>query len=113
MQICCINYNFRPIGTTGVATTNANKAGFMQVYPNPTMDNLTIAYQMKTKEKVTITVYDIMGRKIAEWHPEFTDNTKLCTFKIEAAQMRWSAGNYLIHLSNGKETYKSKLIITK
>ncbi|HQE12785.1 MAG TPA: hypothetical protein PLQ78_08560, partial [Flavipsychrobacter sp.] len=59
MQICCINYNFRPTGTIGVATTSTNKAGFMQMYPNPVKDNLTIAYQMKSKDKVTITVYDV------------------------------------------------------
>lgn len=54
-----------------------------------------------------------MERKIEEWHPAFDDNSKLCCFKVDVAQMKWAAGNYFIHLSNGKETYKSKLTITK
>lgn len=48
----------------------------MQGYPNPVKDGLNIEYQMKSKDKVTITVYDVMGRKIAEWYPGFSDNTK-------------------------------------
>lgn len=48
----------------------------MQGYPNLVKDGLNIEYQMKSKAKVTISVYDIIGRKIAVWHPEFTDNKK-------------------------------------
>ncbi len=68
---------------------------------------------MKTKDKVTISVYDMMGRRVAIWYPEFVDNTQLCKFAVDPSEINWQTGNYFITLSNGKETFKSKLVITR
>ncbi len=68
---------------------------------------------MKTKGKVTIIVYDVTGRILGTWHPELEDNSKLCHYSIATTELNWVNGNYLIVVSNGRETYRSKFAITK
>ena len=80
---------------------------------NPAQDRLTIEYQMKTKEKVTIFVYDVMGRKIAEWHPEFNDSSRPCKYEAPFSAIDLQTGNYLITITNGVDIYRSRLTVIK
>lgn len=112
MTICCINYNHKTAPADATGSTPAPLA-YMDVYPNPTTGQMTIKYQMATKEKVTIVVYDMVGRQVAEWHPGVEDNTQTCYYAVPTTAMDWPSGVYLVQLSNGRQTFKTKLTITK
>lgn len=113
MQICCMDYSLRKANTAHTPGVSVNESSFMKVYPNPANEALTIEYKMSTDDEVTISLYDMVGRKIKEWHPGFDDNSKVCTFNIGASGLDLTAGNYLLTAGNGREVHKTKLVILK
>jgi len=111
MSICCINYNYK----TEPQKNEKPKiyTGSLNIYPNPTKNQLTIKYQMQTNTKVSITVTDMLGRQIAVWNPPFSDHTQVCYYAVNSSEINWSTGMYIITVSNGTETYRSQLMINK
>lgn len=89
------------------------KTAGMSIYPNPAGNYLTVKYQMTTKEKVKIIVYDISGRQVAHWQPPFEDNSQVCHYPIHFDAVSWANGIYMVEVTNGKETYRTKLAISK
>ena len=49
----------------GIASVSANAGNFM-VYPNPGKESPTVSYSLYTPGVVTLTVYDMAGRKVAQ-----------------------------------------------
>ncbi len=111
MSICCINYDYKKESQKN--TLRQTKTGSLYLYPNPTANQLTITYQMQSNTKVTITVTDLLGRQIAVWIPSFIDHTQKCYYAVNANDLNWPTGMYLITVSNGTETYRSPLMINK
>lgn len=83
----------------------------LDVYPNPASDNATIKYTLnKDVSNVTISLYDITGRKI------FTQNLgmRLQGENIEPIQCDiLKNGLYIISVEGGNQRFISKIVITK
>lgn len=114
MTICCINYAQKMPSDEHTHAISA-PSGSMAIFPNPTSSQLTIKYQMKNEGKVHINVYDIMGRKVTTWQTPFdaNDNTRVCYYSVPSNEMDLASGVYVVELSNGTETYRSRLVISK
>lgn len=112
MSICCIDYTNKTAPPVWVPATNS-ASGKLAVYPNPTNSQITIHYRMQTKDRVQITVTDMLGRRVAQWNPHFEDSTQECYYGVSPTDIAWPSGIYIISVSNGNETYRTQLLINR
>lgn len=81
-----------------------------QNYPNPFNPSTTISYQIASASKVSLKVYDLLGREIAT----LVDETKLAgnyTATFRAANL--PSGVYFYRLQAGTFTQTKKLVLLK
>ena len=81
-----------------------------QNYPNPFNPTTVISYQLPVMSKVSISVYDILGRKVAM----LVDEVK----NAGSHKISWNAspvpsGVYVYELRAGGKTYSKKMILLK
>lgn len=111
MTNCCVNFQQRPGDYKEEGASKAKHTGYMQLYPNPANNHLTIKYQLSTNVTPTIYVYNSMGQLAATWHPKFEDHTQHCYFNINADKLGLPSGIYAVILQAGEERHNTKLII--
>ena len=80
----------------------------INVYPNPFSDFVNVTIEMKFKDKVTVRLYDILGRVVAEKSDFFEAGDS--SFLLEVAQNS-NVNNYILEVkdSKGNRTFE-KLI---
>jgi hypothetical protein len=81
-----------------------------QNYPNPFNPSTTIEFNLPILTKVTINVYNILGRKLTTLADEF--------FPAGLNRIKWKAsdfasGIYFLRLSVGANSYTRKLLLLK
>lgn len=81
-------------------------ASEISVYPNPFNGNATIAYNLNTDVKVTMALYDMMGRKILTLADGKLLQAGMHTFYVNTI----SAGVYILKIQEGSNTYSTKLV---
>lgn len=64
-----LSYDFVIAGTgsvisTGISTSNIATLSFVRLYPNPTMDEAELLFNLVKNEMVTINVFDVTGKKV-------------------------------------------------
>ena len=98
--------------SVGIVTTTEIENHFafqdgISLYPNPTQGNFTIAYQLNQSEKVTIEVYDRMGRKMES--NTSLGNEGANSFFVYTND--YSKGVYFIEITMGNQKAIKKIII--
>jgi hypothetical protein len=79
------------------------------VFPNPFYDDMTINYSISERGPVTIRVYDVTGRLVAEPLPSSTYvNPGNYTLHLSAAELSLAGGVYFFEMRSGdyKEVVK-------
>ncbi|MCM2339459.1 MAG: T9SS type A sorting domain-containing protein [Burkholderiales bacterium] len=101
-----------PVVTTAVEEETATPTDFKleQNYPNPFNPSTTINYSLPTAGFVTLKVYDIIGREIAELVKE-EKAAGLYQAKFDATGL--ASGMYIYKISTGSFTQSKKMILTK
>lgn len=99
------------IRTIGVNNENKNSSVYLYpIAPNPAKEHIRLRYSLDIYDNGTLTLYDSSGNKLKDYNFEH-----LCFFKesmlIDVSD--FSSGHYYVELSNGKESFTRKLIITK
>ena len=98
-------------GTTGVKNISNQLFDYIKVSPNPFVDNLTIEFNMiPDVTKVQAQVYDVMGRKVADFTPYIKSGYNRFTWDPGAEGMLLPTGTYLLKVTNGSEVRTAKLI---
>jgi photosystem II stability/assembly factor-like uncharacterized protein len=97
---------------TGVEETEGIPVEFAlsQCYPNPFNPTTTIKYQLPIKSRVTLTVYDVLGREVASLVDDVED-AGYKSVKWDASAM--ASGVYLCCLDAGKFTSVKKLLLMR
>ena len=111
MTICCVDYsNMRSLPTADTMAALAQMIGGMTAFPNPwnNQHQLAIRYRFMHNAPVTLQLFDISGRCMATWHPEFDDNTLECFYPVT---MQLKPGIYLLKGTNGLELLNAKLVV--
>jgi hypothetical protein len=102
------------LGTvTGVNQSNDVVPGIFalgQNYPNPFNPTTTIEFFIPTREKVQISIYNILGQKVATVINE--------AFDAGAHAVRWNAlsfanGVYFYEMQSGPFTSTKKMVLMK
>ncbi|MCZ7608796.1 MAG: T9SS type A sorting domain-containing protein [Ignavibacterium sp.] len=99
-----------PLEKQGINTTAKNDYNLLQNYPNPFNPTTTITFNIPQSEKVTITVFDILGREVAELVNEQKE-TGTHTIKFDASNL--TSGIYLYQIKAGDYSATRKLIFTE
>ena len=82
----------------------------LEAYPNPFNPDLTIEFSTLNTELIEVSIYDIMGHKVAVLFSGIVESNQLQTLNWDAEN--YSSGDYFIQLkSNGQlKTHKITLI---
>jgi murein tripeptide amidase MpaA len=101
-----------PINYDSVAQSTTVPALFSldQNYPNPFNPTTEIHYSVPTAERVTLKVYDVLGREVATLFNDF-QNPGFHAVRFNAAHL--SSGSYIVRLSTGAQVAVKKMILIK
>ena len=83
--------------------------GSTLVYPNPITNNqVTVKYDLKSDEMVSIELFDLSGKMIAQLQP----NTRQVagSYQKTLTLPELSAGNYLLNLNTEKGSVSVKVL---
>lgn len=103
---------FEPVDVTQVAV-NDNIPGeymLMQNYPNPFNPSTTIAYQIPEDSFVSLKVYDILGKEVADLKNEFQSSG---SYSVVFNAKELSSGVYFYSLKAGDYSKTNKLLLQK
>ncbi len=99
---------------TGIEEDNTeellNDYSLSQNYPNPFNPSTSIEYQVASIEKVSLKVYDVLGREIKTLVNEIKSPG---TYKITFDASELSSGIYFYRLTSGSFTQTRKMILMK
>lgn len=81
------------------------------VYPNPVSDNeLNIVYPAQEDKSTRLVIYDMTGRKMMD--KIYSENVNgQSHYKLTIEKGRYPAGNYIVILKNGINTFRQTVII--
>jgi hypothetical protein len=95
---------------TGILDMTQDEFGSFAIYPNPAVDNTWYGFQLPEAGKVSISMYDALGQKLAEVYNanyttgKITEQTNLSTF---AAGMYYMTMTF-ISVKDGKAHLQTK-----
>ncbi len=81
-----------------------------QNYPNPFNPTTTISYSIPKSEKVTLKIYDALGKEVAELVNEFKSKGS-CDVRFNGTNL--ASGIYFYKLTAGKFSQTKKMILMK
>lgn len=99
--------SFPPIEITVLAP---NKTELKGNFPNPFNPRTTITYQVANTAKVSIQVYDVIGRLVQT----LVNEQQLAgTYKVNFDASRLASGVYLIKMDSGAQVFVRKMLLVK
>lgn len=101
-------------GTTGVGDVEANTTPrnylLSQNYPNPFNPSTTINYSLAKEGNVKLTVYNVIGNKVATLLNEYKP---VGSYSVQFDGSNLSSGIYLYRLESGNYSAAKKIILMK
>ena len=86
------------------------KFALEQNYPNPCNPSTVIGYQLSVGSRVTLKVYDILGREVATLVDEKKNEG---TYEVPFDVSRISSGIYFYRLTTPGKVFSRKMIVLK
>lgn len=83
----------------------------VKVYPNPVHQEINIEWKNKSRENLSIQLFDLTGRKVFEKNIANEYNSSSSDILIKVDEMLVNKGTYILKVNNGKETSQTKIII--
>ncbi|MEE9350255.1 MAG: T9SS type A sorting domain-containing protein [Flavobacteriaceae bacterium] len=82
-----------------------------QNYPNPAKDETYIAFKLKNADKVTLTIYNILGEKVSKVIDNTLYESGYYVQKIALEDYQLTEGVYFYDLKIGKKVKTKKMIV--
>ncbi len=79
-------------------------------YPNPFNPSTKIKYEIPTEGKVTIKVYDVLGKEVSTL---LNENKRAGSYEIEWNAKNYASGVYLYNLTTGNNSITKKMLLMK
>ena len=99
-----------PLQKQGINSTVKNDYNLLQNYPNPFNPTTTISFNIPQSEKVTIKVFDIIGREVATLINELKEAG---AYSLDFDAKNLTSGIYFYQIQAGKYSETRKLILQK
>ena len=97
------------LNATGIDDSESPVISFT-MFPNPSSDEVTLAYEMKETGNISIDVFDITGKNVRSL---LNDNIAAGTFKKSFNIASLTAGNYIVRLTANGNSGNHKLNIIR
>ena len=96
-------------GAAGIAELN-NKPQ-LNLYPNPANDQLTLDYTLTSSSSVSIRLFDLQGREVAELVSE--KNKAAGKYSTSMDTKKYNPGVYFVTIANASGVTTQKVVITR
>ena len=84
-----------------------------KVYPNPTLDEFSITYELAQSGNVSVDLMDVTGKKLASLINNNTSPAGKYSHTFNTNDYRLAAGIYYVSFNIGNSTATQKLIVTE
>jgi hypothetical protein len=103
-------HGYNPLGIHPVSSTVPQNNGILPTYPNPCSMKTTIPYQIARQGKVSLNIFDPMGRLVTSL---INQDLKPGEYIAEWFVHNVSSGEYLCVLNTSGKTWMKKIVVTK
>ena len=93
-----------------INNSSAEKFELYQNYPNPFNPSTTIKFEIPTAQKVTLSVYDVLGREITKLYDGIASSG---IHSVEFNAKDYASGIYIYRLETSDNSISKKLILLK
>jgi hypothetical protein len=97
---------FVTTSTASIATVTQNDAGSLWVFPNPATDDVTLQYHLSGTSRVTMSLYDVVGREVQQIATNEPQQAGMHSYKISIAV----PGIYFVKLSVGGPVVTARVV---
>jgi len=104
--------NFKSLEANG-AVSPPDAANSMMVYPNPFMDATNINYTLAANSTVTLEVYDISGKRVAQLETNTAKSAGTYNVNFSAKNAGLAAGVFIAKLTVDGKVYSSEMVQMK
>lgn len=84
--------------------------GNLNVFPNPFVREVHVAYSLNADEKVTIELFDMSGKKVRTYLNSVSQPAGYHTYTISSNDIETGNGSYYLRINLGDKTYTRKII---
>ncbi len=98
------------VATTGIGDNTPENIQFIQNYPNPFTTGTTISFTLQKTENVKLTVFNILGKEVAQLVNEHLNSGK---YNIQWRSIDFPGGIYTCKLQIDKQFSTIKMILVK
>ncbi len=95
-----------PVGIEEPETTFSNES--LNIYPNPATEITNINFNLKSRQNVSIMVYDMRGRMV---YSENLDNMSMGEHTHQLSVSTFNKGIYVVKLIAGKSEQVNKIVV--
>ncbi len=107
-KVVYFNPSALPVAENVIAQKLSGEENFTyKVYPNPFENEIKLTYQLKSSEKVKITVLDMMGKEIKVLENSLKEKGEYIT---STSFNNTQAQNYILRIQIGERIFTEKLI---
>ncbi len=99
-----------PVGIIPVSTETPKAFELSQNYPNPFNPVTSIKFSIPTNELVTIKIYDMLGKEVAE---VLNENKTAGAYEVNYNASNLSSGVYFYKMTAGKFSNIKKMVVLK
>lgn len=100
------------LGISNNDMISPSEFALMQNYPNPFNPSTVIEYQLPEKSTVMLSVFDVLGKKVASLIDE-EQNSGYHRYQFSSSQFQLASGMYFYQLTAGTYTAQKKMVILK
>lgn len=114
LAICCTHYSTLNHLTMPRIISSLQSNSFFRAYPNPANGEsmINFDFQLSTDNQIpTISVYDLLGRKVGNFNFVKDDYSKFSKGSISLHTLNLKAGVYLIEMKTFTEQFIQKIVI--
>jgi hypothetical protein len=104
------NYCLAMLGVSGNNTQLPKTFALEQNYPNPFNPNTNIKFQLPKSEFVTVTIFDMLGRKVATL---LNEQKEAGYYDMKFDGTNYASGMYFYKIEAGNFTDTKKMILIK
>jgi hypothetical protein len=95
------------------ASVRVQEAYRLSTYPNPVRQQATVKIAAREKQRVTLRLYDLLGRQVATLHDGPLPAQETKTISLQTGPLGLTSGTYFLQLQAGERTKMERLTVVR
>ena len=93
----------------GTFTNEINEISMVNIYPNPTTQNITVSVDFKNHSNLELAIYDVVGKNVYEYQDKNQYFYGVQNFDLDLAKLQ--KGLYIVEVKTNNGNTSTKLLI--